>query len=62
MIVSGVGQDKLHTGGIINYVGNGIYNPVHEVTQKMIEGAFEEMLKNDTYRYVKVLRLVTNKC
>jgi hypothetical protein len=50
MIVSGVGQDKTHTGGIINYVGTGIYNAVHETSPKMIGDAFDEILKNETYR------------
>lgn len=53
MIVSGVGQDKTHTGGIINYIGNGIYNAVPKVDSKMIGDAFEEILKNGSYRYVE---------
>lgn len=55
MVVSGVGQDKAHTGGIINYVGTGIYNAVHQTNPKMIGDAFEEILKNKTYRYVSLL-------
>lgn len=50
MIVSGVGQDKLHTGGIINYVGNGIYEAVHQTDKEMLKRAFEEMMRNDSYR------------
>jgi UDP:flavonoid glycosyltransferase YjiC (YdhE family) len=50
MIVSGVGQDKSHTGGIINYVGTGIYNAVHQTDSKMIGEAFEEILRNASYR------------
>jgi UDP:flavonoid glycosyltransferase YjiC (YdhE family) len=52
MIVSGIGQDKAHTGGIVNYIGNGIYNAVHQTNSKMLSDAFEEILKNGTYRYV----------
>jgi UDP:flavonoid glycosyltransferase YjiC (YdhE family) len=51
MIVSGVGQDKSHTGALINYIGNGIYNAVHQTDAKMLSGAFEEILKNQSYRY-----------
>lgn len=50
MIVSGVGQDKSHTGGTVNYVGNGIYNAVHQTDAKMLSTAFEEILKNQSYR------------
>ncbi|KAJ4346241.1 hypothetical protein N0V95_005557 [Ascochyta clinopodiicola] len=50
MIVSGVGQDKSHTGGLISYIGNGIYNAVHQTNPEMISAAFEEILKNQTYR------------
>ncbi|KAL6702908.1 hypothetical protein ACN47E_000809 [Coniothyrium glycines] len=50
MIVSGIGQDKTHTGGIINYVGNGIYNPVFHTNSKMLGDAYEEILRNKTYR------------
>jgi hypothetical protein len=53
MIVSGVGQDKAHTGGIINYIGNGIYNAVHQVDEKMIGDAFEKMMQNGSFRYVE---------
>jgi UDP:flavonoid glycosyltransferase YjiC (YdhE family) len=51
MIVSGVGQDKSHTGGIINYIGNGIYNAVHQTDAYTISVAFEEIQKNSSYRY-----------
>jgi UDP:flavonoid glycosyltransferase YjiC (YdhE family) len=50
MIVSGVGQDKSHTGALINYIGNGIYNAVHQTDSKMLRSAFEEILKNQSYR------------
>jgi UDP:flavonoid glycosyltransferase YjiC (YdhE family) len=50
MIVSGVGQDKLHTGGIINYVGNGIYEAVHQTDKEMLRRAFEEMMRNGSYK------------
>ncbi|KAF3043717.1 hypothetical protein E8E12_008378 [Didymella heteroderae] len=50
MIVSGVGQDKTHTGGIINYVGNGIYEAVHQTDKEMLSRAFDEMMRNDSYR------------
>ncbi|XPS98656.1 hypothetical protein M3J09_007853 [Ascochyta lentis] len=50
MIVSGVGQDKSHTGALINYIGNGIYNAVHQTDPNMLSVAFEEMLKNESYR------------
>lgn len=53
MIVSGVGQDKSHTGALINYVGVGIYNAVHQTNAEMLRDAFEELLKNQTYRYAK---------
>lgn len=51
MIVSGIGQDKSHTGGLINYIGNGIYNAVHQVDSQMLSSAFEELSKNHSYRY-----------
>jgi len=50
MIVSGVGQDKTHTGGIINYVGNGIYEAVHRTDKDMLRRAFEEMMRNGSYK------------
>lgn len=50
MIVSGVGQDKTHTGGIINYVGNGIYEAVHQTDKEMLGRAFEEMMRNGSYK------------
>ncbi|KAH5543326.1 hypothetical protein HBI51_029340 [Parastagonospora nodorum] len=50
MIVSGVGQDKSHTGGIINYVGVGIYNAVYKTNPKMIADSFDEILNNASYR------------
>lgn len=53
MVVSGVGQDKSHTGALINYIGNGIYNAVHQMDEKMIDTAFEEVLMNSSYRYVE---------
>jgi UDP:flavonoid glycosyltransferase YjiC (YdhE family) len=51
LIVSGVGEDKLHTGSIISYIGNGIYNPVHYTNPEMIRNSFDEILKNQSYRY-----------
>ena len=51
MIVSGVGQDKSHTGALINYIGNGIYNAVHQTDPEMLSAAFEEILKKQSYRY-----------
>lgn len=50
MIVSGVGQDKSHTGGIINYVGNGIYHAVHQTDATMLSEAFDEISRNQSYR------------
>lgn len=50
MIVSGVGQDKTHTGGIINYVGNGIYEAVHQTDEDMLRRAFEEIVGNPKYK------------
>ena len=50
MIVSGVGQDKSHTGALINYIGNGIYNAVHQATPEMLSSAFEIILNNQSYR------------
>lgn len=50
MIVSGVGQDKPHTGSIINYIGNGIYHAVPQERPEMLIDAFEEILRNGTYR------------
>jgi hypothetical protein len=52
MIVSGVGQDKTHTGGIINYVGNGIYTAEHQVDENIVGNAFKEILENQSYKYV----------
>jgi UDP:flavonoid glycosyltransferase YjiC (YdhE family) len=51
LIVSGVGEDKLHTGSILSYIGNGIYNPVHYTSPEMIRNSFDEILKNQSYRY-----------
>jgi hypothetical protein len=51
LIVSGVGEDKLHTGSILSYIGNGIYNPVHYTNSEMIRNSFDEILKNQSYRY-----------
>jgi UDP:flavonoid glycosyltransferase YjiC (YdhE family) len=51
LIVSGVGEDKLHTGSILSYIGNGIYNPVHYTNPEMIRDSFDEILKNQSYRY-----------
>ncbi|KZM26207.1 transferase [Ascochyta rabiei] len=50
MIVSGVGQDKSHTGALINYIGNGIYHAVHQTNSEILSVAFAEILKNQTYR------------
>ncbi|KAL1653137.1 hypothetical protein SLS61_004383 [Didymella pomorum] len=50
LILSGVGQDKTHTGGIVNYVGNGIYEAVHQTDKEMLGKAFEEMMMNGSYR------------
>ena len=52
IIASGVGQDKLHTGGIINYVGNGIYNAVAHASPEILTDALNEILRNGTYKYV----------
>lgn len=49
-VVSGVGQDKTHTGGIINYVGNGIYDAVHQTEKGALRKAFEEVMRNGSYR------------
>lgn len=65
MIVSGVGQDKSHTGALINYIGNGIYNAVHQTDPEMLSNAFEEVLRNQSYRYVysaSVLAVVCCQC
>lgn len=51
MIVSGVGQDKSHTGALVNYIGNGIYHAVHQTDSEMLSSAFDEILKNQSYRY-----------
>jgi UDP:flavonoid glycosyltransferase YjiC (YdhE family) len=50
MIISGIGQDKLHTGTLINYTGVGIYHAVPQVTVQMLTDAFEELTSNKTYR------------
>jgi UDP:flavonoid glycosyltransferase YjiC (YdhE family) len=52
MILSGVGQDKLHTGMLVNYTGVGIYHAVSEASAEMLIEAFEEITRNKTYRYV----------
>ena len=52
MIVSGVGQDKLHTGTLINYKGFGIYHALPQVTPDLLTETFDEIMGNDTYRYV----------
>ncbi|RAR11281.1 UDP-Glycosyltransferase/glycogen phosphorylase [Stemphylium lycopersici] len=49
MIISGVGQDKLHTGVLVNYTGFGIYHAVHQVTPEFLTRAFDEIVKNATY-------------
>jgi hypothetical protein len=53
MIISGIGQDKLHTGALINYTGVGIYHAVPQVTAQMLTDAFDEMIKNKRYRYAE---------
>jgi hypothetical protein len=53
MIISGTGQDKLHTGALVNYTGVGIYHAVPQVTARMLTDAFDEMTSNKTYRYVE---------
>jgi UDP:flavonoid glycosyltransferase YjiC (YdhE family) len=50
MIISGIGQDKLHTGSLINYTGFGIYHAVSQVTTELLKGAFEEIMENKTYK------------
>jgi UDP:flavonoid glycosyltransferase YjiC (YdhE family) len=50
MLLSGVGQDKSQTGGILNYVGNGIYHPVHQVDPEALDRSLDELLRNETYR------------
>jgi UDP:flavonoid glycosyltransferase YjiC (YdhE family) len=52
MIVSGVGQDKLHTGTLVNYTGFGIYHAVSQTTTELLRGAFEEIIGHEMYRYV----------
>lgn len=52
MVVSGLGQDKSHTGALINYIGNGVYNPVNQIDPELLSSSFEEVLRNDSYRYV----------
>lgn len=52
MLLSGVGQDKSQTGGIINYVGCGIYHAVPQVDPEALEKSLDELLRNQTYRYV----------
>lgn len=51
MIISGVGQDKLHTGVLVNYTGFGIYHAMPQVTPELLTVAFDEIVKNATYRY-----------
>ena len=53
MIFSGVGQDKLHTGALIEWSGVGIYHAVPQVTSAMVSDAFEKILSNESYRYVE---------
>jgi hypothetical protein len=52
MIVSGTGQDKLHTGTLINYRGFGIYHALPRVTPTLLTDTFDKIMGNDTYRYV----------
>lgn len=52
MILSGVGQDKLQTGTLVERSGVGIYHAVPQVTAAMLTGAVEKILTNATYRYV----------
>lgn len=54
MLLSGVGQDKNQTGGILNYVGNGIYHPVHQVDPEALGRSLDELLRNQSYRCVCV--------
>ncbi|KAL1792165.1 hypothetical protein ACET3X_009916 [Alternaria dauci] len=50
MIVSGIGQDKLHTGALINYKGFGLYNAVPQVTAELLTETFDKIMSNGTYR------------
>lgn len=52
MIISGIGQDKLHTGALINYKGFGIYNALPQVTAELLTESFDKMMGNATYQYV----------
>ncbi|KAJ8109797.1 hypothetical protein OPT61_g7195 [Boeremia exigua] len=52
IIATGVGEDKAQTGGIINYVGNGIYHAVHQADKEMVSKAFEDVLNNKSYKAV----------
>lgn len=57
MIISGIGQDKLHTGALINYKGFGIYNALPQVTAELLTESFDKMMGNATYQYVLLLLL-----
>lgn len=52
MIVSGNGQDKLHTGTLINYRGFGIYHALPQVTPGLLTETFDKIMGNATYKYV----------
>ncbi|KAF1941841.1 UDP-Glycosyltransferase/glycogen phosphorylase [Clathrospora elynae] len=49
MILSGVGQDKLHTGTLVNYTGYGIYHAVSQASPQMLTDSFDEIMGNGTY-------------
>ncbi|KAG9186696.1 hypothetical protein G6011_09804 [Alternaria panax] len=49
LIISGVGQDKLHTGALINYKGFGIYNALHQITAELLTETFDKIMGNETY-------------
>ncbi|KAI4638204.1 hypothetical protein J4E93_010360 [Alternaria ventricosa] len=50
MVVSGAGQDKSHTGTLINYRGFGIYHALPQVTPELLTETFDKIVGNETYR------------
>jgi UDP:flavonoid glycosyltransferase YjiC (YdhE family) len=62
MIMSGVGQDKLHTGALINYKGFGIYHALPQVTAELLTDDFDKILGNQTYRYILFSFLLLQDC
>jgi UDP:flavonoid glycosyltransferase YjiC (YdhE family) len=49
MIVSGKGQDKPQTGGIVEYTGVGIYQRVATFTPELVSESVKEILSNPKY-------------